>query len=77
MFEWNHDWYGAGYYTLTPEADPIGPENGVFRSCRGGGWRHTVDDGHGHLRVAARINRPPTLRDRGLGLRLVLTHPSE
>lgn len=77
VFEWNHDWYGNDYYTTTPEADPTGPEGGVFRSCRGGGWRHTVDDGHGHLRVGARINRPPTLRDRGLGLRLVLTHPSE
>ena len=75
VFEWNSDWYANDYFEDSPESDPTGPEDGDFRSCRGGGWRHAIDDGHGHLRVAARINRPADLRDRGLGFRLVLTVP--
>jgi len=35
------DWYGAGYYAVSPEVDPHGPPSGVLRVARGGDWRLT------------------------------------
>ena len=36
--EWAADWYDSGYYANSPNANPIGPENGDYRAVRGGGW---------------------------------------
>ncbi|HCC57418.1 MAG TPA: formylglycine-generating enzyme family protein [Solibacterales bacterium] len=36
--EWVHDWYGRGYYAVSPENDPAGPEAGSYRVFRGGSW---------------------------------------
>ena len=36
--EWCADWYGGGYYAVSPTNDPTGPTSGVNRVVRGGTW---------------------------------------
>ncbi|MDO5308899.1 MAG: SUMF1/EgtB/PvdO family nonheme iron enzyme [Planctomycetia bacterium] len=36
--EWLSDWYGGLYYVRGPHTDPQGPQYGVRRVVRGGGW---------------------------------------
>jgi len=42
MWEWVHDWYDTNYYAdyTSPEQteNPKGPEKGIYRVIRGGGW---------------------------------------
>jgi len=38
VWEWVNDWYGKNYYSSSPERDPQGPKNGVYRVLRGGSW---------------------------------------
>lgn len=67
VHEWCLDWYGAGYYAVSPETDPRGPDEGERRSSRGGSWRH-------HVRwstPAARSSLPPAFRYADYGFRVV------
>ncbi|MBR4828792.1 MAG: SUMF1/EgtB/PvdO family nonheme iron enzyme [Muribaculaceae bacterium] len=66
VFEWCSDWYGA--YPEEPQTDPVGPETGVRRVTRGGGWFSVDRDS----RVTFRNNDAPTSRSYNLGLRLAL-----
>ncbi len=55
VYEWVADWYGEGYYSQSPSANPTGPSSGDSRVVRGGTWS---DDA---LRVRAtdrNYNRP-------------------
>ena len=36
VHEWCSDWYEAGYYAISPERNPAGPERGDRRASRGG-----------------------------------------
>jgi formylglycine-generating enzyme required for sulfatase activity len=36
VWEWNSDWYSADYYSVSPDANPSGPDSGEIRSARGG-----------------------------------------
>ena len=36
--EWCADWYAAGFYAISPGADPRGPPTGTCRVKRGGSW---------------------------------------
>jgi formylglycine-generating enzyme required for sulfatase activity len=38
VWEWCSDWYGEDYYSHSPVDDPKGPEKGLRRVRRGGGW---------------------------------------
>ena len=38
VIEWTNDWYDHDYYTFMPRVNPKGPETGLYRSVRGGGW---------------------------------------
>ena len=38
VWEWVADWFDPGYYQVSPERDPKGPETGRRRVLRGGGW---------------------------------------
>ena len=38
VWEWVQDWYQRGYYPISPDDDPAGPETGTYRVMRGGGW---------------------------------------
>ena len=64
--EWCADWYGA--YTEEAQTDPAGPETGLRRVIRGGGW-FSFD---GDNRVTARNYEAPHRRSSSLGFRLAL-----
>lgn len=38
VIEWTNDWYDRGYYAFMPKNNPQGPETGLYKSVRGGGW---------------------------------------
>jgi formylglycine-generating enzyme required for sulfatase activity len=64
--EWCADWYGA--YTEDAQTDPVGPETGMRRVTRGGGW-FSFD---GDNRVTARNYELANRRSASLGFRLAL-----
>jgi formylglycine-generating enzyme required for sulfatase activity len=38
LWEWCNDWYAPHYYGVSPELDPIGPDQGEERVKRGGDY---------------------------------------
>jgi hypothetical protein len=67
--EWVQDWFDAGYYSVSPAADPPGPPSGTYRSIRGGTCWYSAFA----LRSAYRRYNRPYYRDSGRGFRLVRT----
>jgi formylglycine-generating enzyme required for sulfatase activity len=66
VHEWCSDWYDAGYYAVSPERNPRGPERGQRRASRGGSWRH-------HIKVSrcfARSSIPPSFQYADYGFRV-------
>lgn len=68
VMEWVEDWYSEGYYKESPEKNPPGPEHGVYRVLRGGGYTTTGGD----LRVTSRSKMVPDFRDETIGFRCAL-----
>jgi formylglycine-generating enzyme required for sulfatase activity len=67
VWEWCLDgWDGQPNYTAAAATDPLG--TGAYRVLRGGSWDNPVFD----ARSAARNNILPSVRDYGLGFRVVL-----
>jgi len=66
VHEWCSDWYDSGYYAVSPEFDPKGPETGERRASRGGAWRHLVKVS----RCSARSSIPPDYRYNDYGFRV-------
>jgi formylglycine-generating enzyme len=66
VHEWCSDWYDPGYYAVSPEENPRGPEKGTRRSSRGGAWRHHIK----FSRCAARSSIPPEFRYADYGFRV-------
>jgi formylglycine-generating enzyme len=66
VHEWCSDWYSFGYYAISPEHNPRGPETGERRSSRGGSWRHHVK----MSRCAARSSIPPQFQYADYGFRV-------
>lgn len=66
IWEWVQDWKGD--FTEGDQVNPTGPETGIERVCRGGGWNREID----RARVSYRGDDQPTLRYCSLGLRIVL-----
>jgi formylglycine-generating enzyme required for sulfatase activity len=64
--EWVADWYGVGYYASSPYANPAGPDGGINRVVKGGGWKSARPEG---LRSLARFERSPTAWQDDLGFR--------
>lgn len=65
--EWCSDWFHENYYLNSPATDPQGPEKGVFRVFRGGGWQAWER----HFRCANRARYGPDFRADFIGLRVV------
>lgn len=65
--EWCLDWYSPGYYTISPERNPVGPPGGSYRVLRGGSCR---DDAAG-IRSARRDFYDPGSKERFIGFRVV------
>ncbi len=66
VHEWCSDWYAPGYYAVSPERNPQGPETGDRRASRGGSWRHHVK----MSRCAARSSIPPEFQYADYGVRV-------
>jgi iron(II)-dependent oxidoreductase len=43
--EWVNDWYDRTYYVVSPEANPKGPETGMYRGIRGSSWADLIETG--------------------------------
>ena len=65
LWEWTADWYGE--YPLGSMTDPTGPNGGLGRVTRGGGWSSSAR----FVRSAYRETYAPGGRDYGIGFRLV------
>jgi len=64
VWQWCNDWYGQGYYSVSPGVDPTGPTTGTpmpdgkpCRVMRGGNWYNGDGNDPGHARVS---NRDPS-----------------
>ena len=68
VWEWCSDWYGSGYYAVSPYYNPQGPVTGTGRILRGGSW---YDIGATYPRCAFRYFTSPGTLDNRLGFRLV------
>ncbi len=66
VYEWCADWYGN--YTEEAQTDPAGPESGLRRVTRGGGWFSTSPES----RVPFRNYEAPGTPNYSLGFRLAL-----
>lgn len=66
VHEWCSDWYDAAYYSVSPERNPRGPEQGERRASRGGSWRHHIKVS----RCAARSSIPPKFQYADYGFRV-------
>jgi formylglycine-generating enzyme required for sulfatase activity len=69
IHEWCADWHDRGYYAVSPDVNPRGPESGVRRTSRGGSWRHMITIS----RCAARSKIDPGFRYTDYGFRTVRT----
>jgi len=66
VIEWSNDWYDRGYYAFMPKRNPQGPETGLYKSVRGGGWA----EGRGtKLANHFRNFSDPELRSSTIGFR--------
>jgi formylglycine-generating enzyme required for sulfatase activity len=66
VHEWCSDWFDPGYYAISPERNPPGPETGARRASRGGSWRHFVKV----ARCATRSSIPPEFQYADYGFRV-------
>jgi formylglycine-generating enzyme len=66
VHEWCSDWFDPGYYAVSPERNPRGPETGVRKASRGGSWRHHIKV----ARCAARSSIPPQFQYADYGFRV-------
>ncbi len=66
VHEWCSDWYSPEYYSLSPQRNPRGPEDGARRASRGGSWRHYTKVS----RCSARSSIPPDFKYADYGFRV-------
>lgn len=67
VWEWVNDWYSNTYYSISPYANPSGPETGSGRVVRGGSWDPDGLD----LRTVNRGYHPPSYGIDNVGFRCV------
>jgi formylglycine-generating enzyme required for sulfatase activity len=65
VWEWTADWYTDDYHKNGPTQNPKGPEQGAFRSVRGGSWGYHPRD----VRASSRGRYTPGVRLGSLGFR--------
>lgn len=68
IYEWVKDWYAASYYSISPAADPPGPDTGTQRVTRSSSFNSLVDA----VLVTERTPLEPTKHTAELGFRCVL-----
>jgi formylglycine-generating enzyme required for sulfatase activity len=60
------DWYDGGYYSVSPINNPQGPEEGILKIHRGGGWINSAD----RLRCTVRSGYDPVDKVSYVGFRI-------
>jgi len=65
IMEWVADWYGEDAYRGAPDRNPSGPDHGVYRVMRGGGYTSAGFD----VRITSRSRMVPDFRDETIGFR--------
>jgi formylglycine-generating enzyme required for sulfatase activity len=66
VWEWLADWYDPEYYARSPRLMPRGPETGLARVQRGGGW---TDDDPAVFRGTFRASMAPEVQLEDVGFR--------
>jgi iron(II)-dependent oxidoreductase len=66
VWEWVNDWYEQNYYSVSPDRNPRGPETGMYRVIRGGGW---ADNDDRILALHYRNFTNPSLQSNTVGFR--------
>jgi formylglycine-generating enzyme required for sulfatase activity len=72
VFEWVSDWYDALYYKSSAGEDPLGPEEGKFRSVRSSSYKSKAEQ----VAASTRFFTGPKDHRRDLGFRCVVEDPS-
>ena len=67
VWEWCLDWKGD--YSLSAVIDPVGPNEGIYKTLRGGSWNYTA----GYCRSAIRGSIEPTKSNSYTGFRVALS----
>jgi len=67
VWEWTSDYYDCEYYSISPSVDPQGPEAGLYRVIRGGGWY----SGPRQMRLTNRHWFSPDFSEVSIGFRCV------
>jgi len=67
VWEWCSDWYAEDFYLCSPPVDPVGPDAGLCRVIRGGGWGDTAR----FCRSACRGKASPDNHGSAIGFRIV------
>jgi len=73
VMEWVADWYGEEAYRDPADRNPKGPEHGVFRVMRGGGYTSQGSD----VRITSRSKMVPDFRDETIGFRCAVSGAGE
>jgi len=63
--EWVADWYDADYYARSPDANPLGPENGNTKVIRGSSWIYITPN----VLSSARFSHGPSAPSGIIGFR--------
>ena len=69
VWEWTNDWYSRDYYAISPDRNPKGPETGMYKIIRGGGWTDGYDARN--LMASHRSYADPATRAFTIGIRCV------
>ena len=69
VMEWVEDWYAERYFEEAQEQNPQGPDHGVFRALRGGGYATTGAD----IRITSRSKMIQDFRDETIGFRCAVS----
>ncbi len=67
VWEWVNDYYDENYYSVSPDANPMGPESFLYHIVRGGGWTSTTVT----LRTTMRNYNIPSFTTLDSGFRCV------
>ncbi len=70
VWEWCGDWFDAGYYRVSPRANPAGPASGARRVMRGGSYLCHASYCN-RYRTDARSSNTPDSATTNLGFRCV------
>ena len=67
VWEWCNDWFHPGYYSQSPEKNPVGPRKSKYRVLRGCDWNCTPND----CRASKRARGLPDYKFLPYGFRCV------